>query len=151
MIEKLKLSIRKASKTDLKEVSEIFIEESSKKPYLQEWTKETSLEKIRELFKKGDISIATSNIGVLGFIACHRRCQGKDVFIDEFWVKSNYQKMGVGKALLNFIEGKCRNGEIESIALISDKKSGAFIFYKKLGYKEANQYVLMKKKLSNYA
>src|SRR3989338_6026631 len=136
MIEKLKLSIRKASKTDLKEVSEIFYKESSKKPYSQEWTEETALDKIKELFKNGDIYVTVQD-NLLGFVSCRKTHQGKNVFIDELWVKSGHQRKGVGRALVSFIENEYRKRGVSTITLISDKKSGAFAFYKTLDYKES--------------
>ncbi len=43
--------IRKAKKSDLKKISEIFRVETAKKPYFQEWNKETALEKIKNSLK----------------------------------------------------------------------------------------------------
>ena len=143
---RFELSIRKAGKGDIKEISNIFREESSKKPYLQEHTEKTSLIKIKDLFRNGHVYVIEVDKKVVGFSASNIR-YGKNAFIDEIWIKSAYHKKGIGKTLLGFVEDVYRKKGLKSIKLISDKKSGAFYFYKKLGYKEKSQYVLMVKKL----
>jgi ribosomal protein S18 acetylase RimI-like enzyme len=69
------------------------------------------------------------------------------VYVDEFWISSQYQSKGIGKYLLRFIEKKYKKrGEIY-IDLIANQKSGAVDFYKKLGYKTKQWLLYMNKKL----
>ncbi len=143
------MNIRKATKKDLRDISNIFRKESSKKPYSQKWTQKTALEKIKEFFKKDEIYLIMIEKEIVGFIILKISVgeNGKSACIDEFWLKSDYQGRGIGTTLIGFIEKTYKNKGIKSIGLISDKRSNAFSFYKKLKYKTHNQYVLMDKKL----
>jgi len=143
------MKIHKATKKDLKEVSKIFLIETAKKPYHQTWNKRTALEKIKELFHKGDIYVVIIEKKIIGFIAMitNLGSRGMEAHIEELWLKSAYQGQGIGKTLMKFIEDKYRNKKTISLALISDKRSKAFKFYKKLEYKAYNDYALMGKKL----
>lgn len=143
------MKIRKATKKDLKKISDIFRKETSKKPYLQKWTQKTALEKLKEFLKKDEIYLAVIGKEIVGLIILKISIgeNGKTAFVDELWLKSGYQGKGIGTALMRYIEDTYKDKRIKSIGLISDKRSGAFRFYKKLKYKIHNQYVLMSKKL----
>jgi len=149
-VSKENIKIRKATKKDLKDISNIFRKETSKRPYFQKWTQKTALEKIIEFFKKGDIYLVMIEKKIVGFIILHISLgyNGKEAFIDELWLKSDYQGKRIGKILMRFIEDKYKDKGIKSIYLISDINSNAFCFYKKLKYKGYNDFVLMSKKLN---
>jgi len=140
------MKIRKAKKEDLEDISKIFKIESAKKPYAQEWTKKTSLEKITKSFREDIVHIAVVNEEIVGFIIS-RVSKDKQVYIDEFWIKKHYQKKGVGKALIKLIEKECKKKGAKSIRLIANQKSGAIQFYKKLKYKINPTFVCMSKKI----
>ena len=144
------VNIRKATKRDLKDISGIFKRESSKKPYFQKWTDRTALERIIEFSKTDDIFVVMANDKLVGFIVSHIGIEekGKGAFVKEIWLKQEYQGKGIGKSLMRFIEHKYKNKGVKSIFLMSNKKSNAFGFYKKLKYKEDNDFILMGKKLS---
>ncbi len=143
------VTIRKAIESDLKPISEIFRDESSKKPYSQKWTEKTGFEKVKELFEKGHIYIALVNGEIVGFVSLSTSIweQSKCAMIEELWIKSVHQKKGIGRLLIWFIETKCKENGISSIFTISNKKSAAFKFYKKQKYKLYSDHVLMGKKL----
>ena len=144
-----RVNIRKAVKRDFKDISEIFGKESSKKPYLQKLTEKTALERIIEFSKTDDIFVVVANDKIIGFIVSHIGIEekGKGAFVKETWLKPEYQGKGIGKMLMRFIEKRYKDKGAKSIFLMAHKKSGAFGFYKKLKYKEHNNFVLMGKKL----
>lgn len=143
------MRIRRAAKEDLKEISDIFRKETAKRPYCQRWTQKTAFEKIEAFFKKSDIYIVVIDKKIIGFIILRITVgeRGRGAYIEELWLKSDFQRKGIGKNLMNFIENKCKRIGVKSIGLISDKRSNAFRFYKKLKYKTHNNLVLMDKKL----
>ena len=142
------MKIRKATKKDLKEISNLFRIESAKRPYFQKWTQKTALEKITNSFKKDDIHIVMVEKKIVGFIISRIRMKkGKEVYVDEFWLKPDYQRKGVGKILLKFIEDKYKKRGISRIGLVANRKAGAVHFYKKLKYKVEQEFFYMAKKL----
>jgi len=143
------MKIRKAKKEDLKEISEIHLIETAKKPYLQKWNKYTTFKKIKELFEKGEIYIIKEVEKIIGYIAINSSIgsRGKKIYIDELWLREEYQGKGYGRVLINFIEKYSKNKGAKVIWLISDNKSKAFGFYNKLKFKPHFEDVLMVKEL----
>ena len=152
-VSKEKVKIRKARKKDLKDISNIFRKETSKKPYFQKWTQKTAVEKINEFFKRDDIYLILIEEEIIGFIILKLSVgeTGKSAFVDELWLKSGHQGKGIGTTLMRYIEDTYKDKGIKSISLISDIRSNAFCFYKKLKYKPYNDFVLMSKKLNKSA
>lgn len=140
------VKIRKAVKRDLKEIAEIFRIESTKKPYNQKWTKETSLKNIKNAFEKYEIYIIIED-KIIGFVICKTNKLEKDVRVDELWIKKEYQRKGNGKKLMKFLEGEYKKRGIKNLSLVSDKNSKAFNFYRKLNYIENKSTVFMDKKI----
>jgi aminoglycoside 6'-N-acetyltransferase I len=143
------MKIRKATKKDLKEIANIHLIETAKKPYQQLWTEKTASEKIRELFRYQDIFIPVEGKNILGFISIKISLgsKGKSALIDELWLKEEWQGKGIGKKLIRFIESYYKKENVRTICLVSDKRSKAFGFYKKLKFKPHFEDVLMAKRI----
>ena len=62
------MKIKKAKKGDFKEISEILMKESSKKPYNEEYTLKTAFKEIVRC-SKNDLYIAVNKKEIIGFIA----------------------------------------------------------------------------------
>jgi len=140
------MKIRKADKNDLKEIANILKTESSKKPYNDKWTKKRAFKEVTGFFKQKDIYIAIINKKITGFIVSSICLDNKKkAYIDELWLKSKYQRKGIGKSLVRFIENKYKQKGIKILRLVSSKKSKAFEFYKKVGFKELKHLVFMEK------
>ena len=140
------MKIRKAKKEDLNEISDIFKIESAKKPYFQSWNKKTVFESIIKSFKEQQIYLAELNNKPAGFIIFSKN-ETKKIWVDEFWINSKYQRKGIGKKLLSFIEEMSIKKGFTNIECFSHEKSNALKFYQKLNYKEKGKYFLMTKKL----
>jgi aminoglycoside 6'-N-acetyltransferase I len=141
------MEIRKATKKDLKDIADILRIETAKKPYNQKWNKKSSLEKIKKSFKKDDIYLSELSGIIAGFIICKKNKIQKSIYIDELWFKQEYQRKGLGKQLMKKIEEIYKRNEFKSISLVSDKRTNAFKFYKKIGYRSHSVNVYMEKKL----
>lgn len=141
------MKIRKATKKDFKEIAEILIKESSKKPYNKKYTFKKAIKEINELFKE-DLYVAVNEKEVIGFIASNITLSSrKKAYVGELWLKPNYQKKGIGKTLVKFIEDKYKKKGVNVIRLMTKRNAGAFKFYKKLKYTEHRDSVFMEKKL----
>ena len=140
------MKIRKAKKEDFREIAEIMMKESSRKPYSDKYTLKTALKEINQLSKK-ELYVAEENKKIFGFIAASITSDDKKkAYLDELWLKQIYQGKGVGKALVRFIEEKYKKKGVKTIRLVSKKNAKAFGFYKKLKYNEYKEMVFMEKK-----
>jgi aminoglycoside 6'-N-acetyltransferase I len=141
------MKIRKAKKEDLKEIAEIFRIESAKKPYNTKFTSVSVFKDILELSKK-DLYVAINEEKIIGFIASHVIISDKSQsYIDELWIKSDYQKKGIGGMLLDFVENIYIGKNVKKIRLVARRKTVAYGFYKKLKYRDHKDLVFMEKKL----
>ncbi len=140
------MKIRKAKKEDLKEIADILMVESAKKPYNEKFSPGSALKDVLELFKY-DLYAVIYEEKIIGFIASHIiNSDKKKAYIDELWIKYNYQENGAGKILVKFIEDMYKKKGISCIRLTTKKNAKAYGFYNKLKYKDADL-VYMEKKL----
>ena len=141
------MKIRKASKKDFKEIAEILMKESSKKPYCEKYDITTSLKQVKGL-SKNELYVAVNEKEIIGFIASNiTKDNNKKAYIEELWLRSIYQKKGIGKSLVKFIEEKYQKKGVKTIRLVTKRNAGAFKFYEKINYKEYKELVFMEKKL----
>ncbi len=141
------MKIRKATKKDLKEIAEIFRIETAKKPYFQDWTKKTAFDKISNSLKEEEMYVIMVDNKLVGFVTLKPDNKNKEVYVDELWLKLDYQGKGLGKALINFIEKEARKEGMKKIILMANQKAGAVKFYEKLNYKEKHRFVYFVKEL----
>lgn len=142
----MSVKIRRAKKEDLKKIAELFLIETSKKPYVQGWTRITSLEKIKELFKS-EIIFVLEIEEIVGFITIVPNKKKKEIYVDELWISKEYQGKGFGKMLMNFVEKTFKNKGMKKITLMANQEAGAVKFYKKLNYKIKHQFIYFTKDL----
>ena len=143
----IKMKIRKATKKDFKEIAEILMKESSKKPYNKKYTLKIAIKEIRN-FSKDDLYVATTEKRIIGFIATQITSEiEKRVYVQELWLRLAYQRKGIGKNLVEFIEKMYKKKGIKTIRLTTKKNVRAFGFYKKIKYKELKNLIYMEKKL----
>jgi len=141
------MKIRKAKKEDFKEIAEILIKESSKKPYNDKYTLKTALKEINK-FAKNDLYVSTNEKEIIGFIASNITSDNKKkAYVNELWLKPVYQGKGIGKSLIKFIEEKYKKKGVKIMRLVAKRNAKAFGFYKKIKYKEYRELVFMEKKL----
>ncbi len=140
------MKVRNAKKEDMKEIAEIMMKESAKKPYNEKYTLKSAVKESKEFFKN-EIYVAVNEKEIIGFIASHVISSDKKKgYIDELWIRPNYQGKGAGKMLVKFVEEKYKKDGISGIRLSTIKKAKAYGFYNKLKYKNADL-VYMEKKL----
>lgn len=71
--------------------------------------------------------------------------QKKLAFIDEFCVKSNYRRNGIGKLLFNYIKGYAKKEGASSLQLVVwEFNKDAIAFYEKLGMTTRNKRMELK-------
>jgi aminoglycoside 6'-N-acetyltransferase I len=143
---KTKMKIRNAKKEDLRSIAKLFLEESNKKPYNQNYTSKTIKLRVNNMFNFGSLYLALIDENIVGFIAIAG--EGKEeIYIDEFWIKSEYQKKGIGSELLKFVQDKYKKKGAKAISVMTSKKAGAFKFYRAFKFKENKETVILRKKI----
>ena len=141
------MKIRKAQQDDIYDIATIFRIETSKKPYCQKWTDKTALENIKSNFNKNDIYVMVLDNNIIGFIICEQSSDKKKVYVEELWILGKHQRKGYGEKVMKEIEKIYRQKQFNSISLVTDKRSMAFKFYKKINYKKHSVNVFLEKKL----
>jgi len=143
------MKIRKAEKKDLKKIGDLMKLEFNKPPYNDGWTDKSVRKTINNYFKIGYGFVAIENDEIVGAIIVRDDPYAKGLYIviEELVVRNDMQKKGIGKRLILELEKVARKKKAHTIYLYSHRKSGAFKFYKKLGYRESKDMATMGKKL----
>lgn len=70
---------------------------------------------------------------------------GRDAFIDEFYIESAYQKQGIGKKTIQFLEEICLNLNVKALHLEVERGNNhAQGFYHRVGFKDHDRYLMTK-------
>jgi ribosomal protein S18 acetylase RimI-like enzyme len=143
-----KMKIRQATTNDLNEIIRIFIEGYAEKPYNEKWTKNIVKNKIKKYLKfERKLYLAQIDKKIVGFIIFSKNIwdDGDHLVIDELVIDSTFQGKGIEKRLMNFAGNYFKN--IVTIDLWTFKRAKAYSIYKKWGYKDHKEGVMMYKKL----
>ena len=130
------MKIRKAGKKDLKEVAELMINEYSKPPFKENEPIKNVLKSLKFYYNKAKINIAEEDKKIIGVVVfqIEQWWEGSVIIIQALAVNEKFQKKGVGKLLMKFVERYALNKNVKRIYFGTNKKSSAIKFYKKLGY-----------------
>ena len=75
--------------------------------------------------------------------------RGRDAYIDEFYIRSQYRGQGIGTKALAFVENTCRTLEIRALHLEVDfANAEARRLYRKVGYQSHDRFLMTKQQLS---
>ena len=83
-------------------------------------------------------------VGLLGMRPVETMARGPHVHVDDLVVAESVRGRGVGRALMNFVEGVAKRRGMASIFL--DSRQEAFGFYQRLGY-DVHTAILVRKNL----
>lgn len=141
------ITIRLAKDSELNKIVEIFINETSKKPYFQKLKKKGATEKVKKAHKDKKLYVSVFDGKVVGLMlfAIPKGAAEKRLYLDELWIDSDYQRKGIGRKFISFLEGYAKKKGIEVIDIIAHKKADAMKFYKKMKYKDNRDYVFLGK------
>jgi ribosomal protein S18 acetylase RimI-like enzyme len=129
------MKIRKATKKDLKDIANLMTSEYLKH-YQEKWKQKDALKTLEYYLDVGEIFLAEIEGKLAGFvIICKEFCNRSSVIVEELVVDGKFQRKGLGSKLIDFTQDYCKKNKIHFIWLMAVKRSVAFKFYKKLGYK----------------
>ncbi len=142
------VKVRIANKKDIPEVTKIFREEFSKRPFNDKWKKQSALKKIKHYFAD-DYEIYVAMIGkdIVGFIifSTYEWTKGIEGFIDQIVVSNKFQGRGIGRKLMKLAENYFKKMKIKEIVLYTDRRALSAKFYENIGYKQGHMIAYLKK------
>jgi phosphinothricin acetyltransferase len=139
------MNIRNARLEDIDSINNIHnqaINEKFKVAYLEPWTKDMMLEWFNEHdSKEYPVYVAEIDNNVVGFVYINSYRPGrvalKQTAEISYFVDKNYQRKGIGRKLIRFMESKCNNLGIKTLfAIIIDTNEASIKAIEKCGYKE---------------
>lgn len=140
------------TRVDFEEGMEIYCSAFSHEPWNEQFD---DLEPIRKYFERyfqyscsfGFCAKWENQLISVGMGHIHPTIQGVRYYLDDFFIHPQYQGKGIGSKLLNYIEGKCRENNIETIVLHTLRESISEDFYKKQGFKTRSKLISLAKRL----
>jgi len=143
------MKILKATKKDLKELSKVYSEVYSEKPYNEKWSEKNAYLKIKEYFENGIIFIAKEENKIVGGIIGHLVIWDKyqNAFGDEFFVLKEFRGKGIGKKLAVTLENYFRKKKAKYFSMNANPKSLAYKMYLKSGFHKSKNFVCLEKRL----
>lgn len=145
------MEIKKISRDKIDTYVEIYRRVFSRKP----WYIDESYGDVKKYFEK---YFALNNLlgyelvegeRVLGFILGYKKpwIDGYEFYIDQFAMDIAYQGQGLGKYFLGEIEEDLYCEEVVNIILMTEENTGAYKFYKNLGFDELDYNKLLVREL----
>ena len=143
------MKIRKAKRSELKEISKLFKEVFNDKPYSDRWTDKTAFEHIKHEFLIGEVFVFLERMKIIGLIAIRKGIipNGNIAEVKDFAILGKYREKGIGSEAIREIERKLRKENYKAIYLETYHKSKAVNFYKKNKYKLSKHTAFMVKDL----
>ncbi len=134
------MKTRRCKPENLKECASLLVEVYSQPEYNEDWTVQEAYSYLKRFYNI-DPSMcyaAVANNIIIGAIFSYSYPwqSGVLVYIQELFVAPNKRKRGVAKALLS----KLSKGKKTNIWLVAKEKTGAAVFYKKMGFKKSGPY-----------
>ena len=141
--------LKKSKKEDYKKLAEIYMEEFSKPPYNEPWTKKKAIEKIKRFLKYYDVWKIIYNKKIIGFVSVnpHWFFPGKYAFVEDIAIKKEFQKKGIGTFVINEIFKIYKQKGFEYLMGVANTKSRAIKLYKKLKILPSKDNLFIERKL----
>ncbi|MFH1234884.1 MAG: GNAT family N-acetyltransferase [Candidatus Diapherotrites archaeon] len=138
-----------AKKSDLGFCAELLRKEFSKAPYKEKWTPAKAMRAVRLWARHPKsaiyvIRMGGQRAGIIFGSEFYSEPEGKGFFVEEFAVAEGKKGQGIGKKALELLEKDLRKKGFKALTLLSHRKSKAFKFYQKTGFKKSGMEYLRK-------
>lgn len=148
----MRITLCAFTSVDFEEGIEVYCSAFSHEPWNEQFD---DLELIRKYFERyfqyscsfGFCAKWENQLIGVGMGHIHPTIQGVRYYLDDFFIHPHYQGKGIGSKLLNYIEGKCKENNIETIVLHTLRESISEDFYKKQGFKTRSKLISLAKRL----
>ena len=145
--------IKLYSDVDFAKCCELFIDVFNGAPWNDSWTDGAARAYLGELAGHARFLGYTLWDGcegaLIGAVFCHLKThyRGDEIFVDEMYIASDYQRKGYGMALMREVERYAKENNIISITLLTGKNMPAFGFYQKFGCRHLEHLAFMHKRI----
>lgn len=144
--------MKKFNTNDIEKCSELYLRVFSDYPWYDDWL---SLNQVQNYLKELTDNpvfegfVAYENSEVVAVCLGHSRTwwTGKELFIDEFFVRNERQGNGLGTKLLKYVKEYLKNENYERLILLTNKGIPAHEFYMKNGFNNNEQRTVMVKEI----
>ncbi|MGI6188279.1 MAG: GNAT family N-acetyltransferase [Clostridiales bacterium] len=145
--------IRGLKEKDISACADILCAVYNNESWMCRWPKEKAEAYLRDFYNHGKFVgyVAEDNGNVIAALFAHEKVwwNNDEVFIDEMFVKPEYQGKGIGTALLAEVEKYIRKKGLAGITLATNKYVPAPKFYEKNGFINCEHVIFMAKVMEN--
>jgi ribosomal protein S18 acetylase RimI-like enzyme len=145
------MEIRPITPANLDECIGIFIKAYNAPPWNYNWTPEKSKQYLAEYAANPHFAgfILYDDNEPVGAVLAHKKTwwTNRQLFIDEFFIAPNKQRMGYGKILMDHCNTYANDNKLEILVLMTNKYMPSFKFYNKIGYTTTEQFIFMFKQV----
>lgn len=138
---------------DLPRCAEVFASVFNRDPWNENWTEAAVLIRLQEIFDtpgfQGVLTLQQEEVIGFALGSIERWDQEKHFNLKEMCVKTDHQRSGIGKALMNTLEDRLTELEVGKIYLQTLRGSSAEEFYEKCGFYVSTKVIMMGKYLKN--
>jgi ribosomal protein S18 acetylase RimI-like enzyme len=130
--------IREMRKSDIPRLVDLFMQTWKQRPYNEEWTRETSEKRLKEIQDADFSFVLTEGKEIIGYGAANRFTwfDGLRLSIVDIVVREGHQGKGLGTLMLKHFEGICRKERMAGLDLLAHDGSRALDFYGRHGFRK---------------
>ncbi|MBS3072661.1 GNAT family N-acetyltransferase [Candidatus Pacearchaeota archaeon] len=145
----MNIILKKSSKSELKSISKIYMNEFSKPPYNEKWTYNKAYERINFYFKYYDLYSIFLDGRLVGFASVNSKfmCPGEVAYGEEVAIVSEFQGKGIGKNIMEQIFEIYKKKGFKRFLCLVNKKGNSIKMFKKLNVNASKSDILLEKKL----
>jgi aminoglycoside 6'-N-acetyltransferase I len=143
--------IRKMEREDIVECAAILCSVYNNEMWQCRWTKEVAAEYLTDFFdmKKFVGFVLVDEKEIVGGLFAHEKVwwNNSEVFVEEMFVKPEYQRTGYGSLLMEEVNRYVREKGLAGITLSTNKYAPAPLFYRKNGFVDCEHVLFMAKEI----
>ena len=141
------MEVKKLTQEDINECANLISSAYSGPPWNYQWKPDRAAKYLQELYESSRFIgfCIYEDETIIAAMFAHIKTWWIDdiLMIDELFVSPEYQGRGFGETLMNAAKDFCRQNNIGSITLITNRYMPAITFYEKHNFMQAEQYTLM--------
>ncbi|MDB9517209.1 GNAT family N-acetyltransferase [Roseofilum reptotaenium CS-1145] len=144
------INYRPAELTDLEIILQLVQEfHHSEKLDFDEKLDAQALEQLISDSSLGELFLIQQDDEIIGYVIVawgySLEFRGRDAFIDEFYLRSQYRQQGIGTQTLSFVEKTCQELGIQAVHLEVDfENPDAQRLYHRVGYQRHHRFLMTK-------
>lgn len=147
------MELHQISQEHLQECARLLVSVFMNPPWNESWTIELALQRLQNTYNTPEFYgvLAKEGEKIVGFALGHieQYVQNKTFYLKEMCVDSNYQRNGIGTAIINRLQADLVGKGIVRIWLLTARDSSSESFYKNCGFNISPKIIPMVKSLHN--